>query len=68
MSKVDRGIYQKAIEENKRLLADIKILVMKRMTAEWVLCSGRWKEKFEKDAEFNRLLKIAAKTYFKTKG
>lgn len=65
MSKVNRDTYQKAIEENKRLLADIKLLVMEGMTANGLLCRCRWKEKFENDKKFNKMLKIGATEYIK---
>ena len=66
MSKVNRSTYQKVAEENKRLLADIKLLVEDGMpSAEKILCIGKWRDKFKKEKEFNALMKQAAKRYIK---
>lgn len=65
MSKVNRSTYQKAIEENKKLLADIKLLTEKHISAEQILCIGKWRKKFREEKEFNVLIKNAAKQYIK---
>ena len=66
MSKVNRSTYQKAIEENKRLLADIKLLTEKHTSAEQILCIGKWRKKFreEKPKHFNALMN---KSYYKNR-
>lgn len=66
MSKVNRSTYQKVVEENKILIADIKLLVEDGMSsAEKILCIGKWKDKFKKKKEFNAMMKQAAKQYIK---
>jgi len=66
MSKVNRSTYQKAVEENKKLIADIKILVEDGLpSAEKILCIAKWREKFKKEKEFNSLMKQAARQYIK---
>ena len=56
MSAISRSVYQKKCEENKRLLADIKVLTGP-MSAERIQCAIKWREKFNKDDEFNRMIK-----------
>ena len=64
MSKVSRSAYQKVVEENKRLLSDVRLLVEEGLpSAEKILCIAKWRDKFEKDREFNELMKLAAKSY-----
>ena len=54
MSKVNRSTYQKSIEDNKQLIADIKLLVEGGMPSpKKLLCII----KFKKEKEFNSLLK-----------
>lgn len=66
MSKVNRSTYQKVVEENKRLLADIKLLVEDGLpSSEKILCIGKWRDKFKKEKEFNDLMRQAAKQYVK---
>lgn len=69
-SPISRSVYQKLAEENKRLKADIYSLVMIDTEKEdsmdrWIEVTSRWEEKFEKDAEFRRLLHEYAVQYFK---
>ena len=45
---------------NKRLKADIKLLVMEGLTAKGILCRGRWKDYFEKEKNINRIIKQVA--------
>jgi hypothetical protein len=65
MSKVNRSTYQKAIQENKRLIADIKLLVEAGFSAEKILCIKKWREKFNEEKEFNLMLMQAVKQYIK---
>lgn len=62
MSKVNRSIYQKVVEENKALIADIKLMVSD-LSVEQLLCKAKWLVKFKEEAEFNSMLKQAAKRY-----
>ena len=64
MSAINRSTYQKKCEENKRLLTDIKILAGP-INAERARCAKKWRDKFRKEDEFRRLLKIAAAEYMK---
>lgn len=65
MSKVNRSTYQKVVEENKRLLADIKLLTEKHTSAEQILCIVKWRKKFREEKELNSLMKKTVKQYVK---
>ena len=66
MSKVNRSTYQKAVEENKKLIANIKLLVEDGLpSAEKILCIAKWRKKFNKEKEFNSMMKQAARQYIK---
>lgn len=66
---VSRSTFQKACEENKRLLADIKILTVESfadpMQPERILIITKWREKFKKDKELNDLIGMAVRQYLK---
>lgn len=64
MSKVKRSTYQKVVEENKRLINDIRTLVDGVPPAK-ILCSIKWKEKFKEEREFQEAMKEAARLYVK---
>jgi hypothetical protein len=49
---IRRSIYQKVVEENKKLLSDIKILVGDYGPAKLAL-SDKWEKKFESDQKLN---------------
>lgn len=66
MSKVSRSTYQKVVEENKRLLKDIKPLVESDpMSDEHFACYLKWRNKFEQERKFNNLSKLAVQYYIK---
>jgi len=66
MSKVNRSTYQKSIEENKRLLEDIKLLVEDGIPSpEKILCLHKWRNQIKEDHEFNKLMKQVARQYIK---
>lgn len=66
MSKVSRSTYQKVVEENKRLLSDIKLLVKDGIPSyDQIRCMKKWREKFSKEKEFHDMLRKAAKQYIK---
>ena len=65
MSKVNRSIYQKCVEENKRLKKDIEALVMIDDKEETRKVFVRWREHFKSQREFNELMKSVAKEYIK---
>jgi len=64
MSKVDRSTYQKVVEENKRLKRDIRIIVMDD-TMVAVNCMMKWYDTFQKEINFNKLMKKAVEHYVK---
>ena len=66
MTKVSRSAYQKLKEENKRLMADLKLICHTdvRDNSDWE-CQGKWFEYFKKEAEFNAMTKEVAVAYLK---
>lgn len=64
---VKRSTYQKLAEENKKLLIDIGILTDEKysLSAEKLHVVVKWRNKFAKDKEFNRMLTEACKQYLK---
>jgi len=68
MTAVSRSTYQKVVEENKRLKADIKVLVMSKRepsSTEYAEVYLRWRIVFLKEYNLHNLLKQAAELYFK---
>ena len=68
MTAVSRSTYQKVVEENKRLKADIKTLVMSKrepMSTEYAEVYSKWRIVFIKEYNLHNLLKQAAEQYFK---
>lgn len=64
MSKVSRSVYQKLVEENKKLMADIRLLVEEDvMSPEKILCVSKWRNKFEKEKQQNKITRIIADIY-----
>jgi len=63
MSDVSRSVYQKVCEENKRLKADIEVLVDRNHDEKFFKVLLRWRRKFYEDKEFENLLKAAAIKY-----
>lgn len=53
---VSRAVYAKLQAENKRLIKDIYTMVM-GISWSSIETRKKWKDKFEKDKELNRLLK-----------
>lgn len=67
---VKRSTYQAVCEENKKLKADIYVLVMLDIDNDdslslWFDVDHKWTEKFTKDAEFARMMHEYAVQYFK---
>lgn len=65
MSKVSRSIYQKVVEENKRLRADLKIIVMAQkplsdLEKETIV---KYRKEFQQQDYFNLLMKEVASKY-----
>lgn len=59
MSKVSRSEYQKVVEENKRLIADIKLLVEDGVpSAASMLCKGKYRDRFQKEKEYENVLSL----------
>lgn len=65
MSKVNRSTYQKVVEENKRLVDDIKILISIDDLPKKVICISKWKKYFNDVDDFNNQMQLAAKEYIK---
>lgn len=64
MSSVSRSTYQKVCEENKRLKADIKILVESYGDAPaYIETLLRWRKVFREQKQFNVFMKEAAIKY-----
>jgi hypothetical protein len=62
MSKVNRSTYQKVVEENKKLLNDIKTLVYGDIPSV-IFLKHKYRQQFEKEREFNRMMKEVSKMY-----
>ena len=60
---VSRSTYQKVCEENKRLLADIKILTAEGVNPDAILLKMKWQKKFLGDKQFHEALTRVAKEY-----
>lgn len=65
MSKVSRSKFQSVVEENKRLLGDIKLLVADPPTMDSIKCMMKWQDKFKANKDFNDFLHQAAKEYIR---
>lgn len=64
MSSISRSAHQKVVEENKKLMADIRILTS-YPTAEKIICIAKWQRKFQEEERFHHLLRVAANEYIK---
>lgn len=53
---VRRSVYQKVVEENKKLLNDIRILTGD-LTTKSVMLGAEWKERFRKDSELKDFIR-----------
>ena len=66
MSDVKRSTYQKVVEDNKKLLVDIKVLVSEKTPViKKIRLTKEWREKFNKEDEFNKMMKEIAVEYIK---
>jgi hypothetical protein len=65
MSNVGRSVYQKKCEEAKALLADIEALIMNDDILKTIEVHAKWKTHFQKEREFNRVMKLFAQDYLK---
>ena len=64
MSAVSRSVFQKVCEENKRLKADIKILVESYGDAPaYIETLLKWRKVFREQKQFNVFMKEAAIKY-----
>lgn len=61
-SKVSRSVYQKMVEENKRLMNDIKTLVYGDIPT-IIFLKEKYRKKFESEKEFNQMLIDVSKMY-----
>jgi hypothetical protein len=58
-----RSTYQKVVEENKKLLQDIAVMVQEGINPEAILLKIEYREKFKKQRMLTSLIKDAAKRY-----
>lgn len=67
MSNVSRSVYQKVVEENKRMREDLYILTFGALENDdkWWDTHSKWYEIFEKEKKFNKLLRKASIEYIK---
>lgn len=67
MSKVSRSVYQKLAEENKRLKADLKTIVMARkpLSDYEIETIRKYRKQFQKEDSFNLIMKEVASEYIK---
>lgn len=62
---VRKSTHQKVIEQNKKLLCDIYLLVMNPLTEENFKVKMAWRRKFKKDRQLNSIIKNSVtKNYF----
>ena len=57
MSAISRSEYQKVVEENKRLLKDIRLITNQTISPEQVKCICKWRDKFKKEKEEHEVVK-----------
>lgn len=62
---VTRSVYQKVCEENKRLLADIRAMVVADNPDVSLATIYKWQKKFYEESKLNQELRIVAKQYLK---
>ncbi len=65
MSKVSRAVYQKLAEENKRLKADLRTIVMakKPFSSHEIETITKYRNKFQDEDNFNITMKKVAEMY-----
>lgn len=64
-SPVSRSVYQKLAEENKKLKADLKIICFDGISANTIPVRLKWHAYFQKEADFNSMMKSFATQYLK---
>lgn len=62
MAEVKRSTYQKVVEENKRLLKDIKTLVYGDIP-QIIFLKDKYRKKFQAEKDFNQLMKDVSQLY-----
>jgi len=62
MAHVKRSTYQKVVEENKRLLKDIKTFIYGDIPS-IIFLKSDYRKKFEDEKNFNQLMKQISKIY-----
>jgi hypothetical protein len=60
MSNISRQVFQKVVEENKRMKADLKIMCHSGDFLEWKTVMTKWKRSFDSEDELLRMLKESA--------
>jgi len=62
MSQVSRSTYQKVVEENKRLLKDIKTMVYGDIPS-IIFLKEKYRKKFQSEKDFNQMMKNISQMY-----
>ncbi len=64
---VTRSRFQKEVEKNKKLMADIWLLIqpLGKHTPDKIFLMEKWRKEFAKEADMHRILKEIATEYFK---
>lgn len=57
MSNISRSVYQKVAQENKRLKADIKMLVWVTSPEDESRVFRKWYKYFKKEHDFHKMMK-----------
>lgn len=63
-SKISRSVFQHVVEQNKKLLRDLKTICMEP-GVKAILLRMKYRDKFKKDEAFNTAMRNVALRYFK---
>jgi len=62
---VSRATYQKVVEENRKLLRDMAVIVQDGINPDSIILKIEYRKKFKQQRMFTKLLKEYAQIYFK---
>jgi len=63
-SKISRSVFQHTVEENKKLLRDLRTISMEP-GVKAILLRMKYRDKFKHDEALNKMLTTCARKYFK---
>ena len=63
-SKISRSVHQHTVEENKKLLRDLRTISMEPGVKS-ILLRMKWRDKFRHDEAFDRAITTCARKYLK---